>query len=170
MLKKIAISICAGSIMVSCFNFDKPTKPDHFLSKKDMINIILDFRLIASANGSNQNLLQNRNIYSDDYVYRKYNIDSLTFALNNAYYSYYVDDYNEIYIAVKDSLEGLKKDLELVIKEEEKQKRIKDSISRARERDSLNLRKEKDSALKNKLNKLKPKLIQPVLDKELQSQ
>lgn len=179
MLKQVIVSICVGLLMVSCYTFNKPKKPKHLISKKEMINIIIDLRLMASANGSNQRLLQNRNLYSDDHIYEKYNIDSLTFALNNSYYAYYVEEYNDIYTKVKDSLDVLKKDLEVLVKKEEEEKRITDSINRIRKKDSLSLKRKKDSIklrhgsdtiIKKKFNKIEPKLIKPVSDKGAQSQ
>ena len=113
-------------------------------------------------------------------MFKKYNIDSLTFALSNNYYAYYVEDYDDIYTKVKDSLELLKKNLDELVIQEENEKRKTDSINNVRKRDSLDLIKNKDSIGKFKktdslLNvKLKNKkifkLIQPVSDKAVQSQ
>ena len=58
--------------MLSCYSFQKPDKPKHLISKKEMVNIILDLRLLASANGSNQKILQEKGAYSEDYVFEKY--------------------------------------------------------------------------------------------------
>ncbi|NCO64883.1 MAG: DUF4296 domain-containing protein [Flavobacteriales bacterium] len=180
MIKKLTLYLGTLLLLVSCYTFNKPKKPDHFLSKKEMVNIILDLRIIASANGSNQILLQNQGIYSEDYVYKKYNIDSATFALNNHYYAFYVNDYDDIYNKVKDSLEVLKTTLEALSLEEEAQKRKTDSINNQKKRDSLNLLKtndslkllpKKDSIFKVKFKeKIKPKLIEPVSETTLQSQ
>lgn len=170
MYKKSIIYICLIFLIVSCYNNNKPQKPSHLLSKKEMINIILDLRLLASANGSNQILLKNKGVYSESYVYEKYKIDSLTFALSNNYYAYYVEDYDEIYNKVKDSLDGLKKIYdEILLKEEAEIKKkdsinrikIKDSMNRLKKEDSLKLLNIKDSLLKKKLT---PKLIEPVSD------
>jgi len=165
---------------VSCYSFQKPEKPEHLISKKEMVNIIIDLRLLASANGSNQKVLQDKGVYSEEYVFKKYNIDSLTFALSNNYYAYYVEDYDEIYTMVRDSLELLKKNLDQLVIQEEDEKRKTDSINNIRKRDSLDLIRNKDSIriikkpdslLNIKLkNKIKPKLIMPVSDKAVQSQ
>jgi hypothetical protein len=130
--------------MVSCYNFNKPEKPNNLLSKKEMINIIMDLRLLASANGSNQVILKNKGIYSEAYVYEKYKIDSLTFALSNNYYAYYVEDYDEIYNKVKDSLEVLNKFYDELSLKEADEKRKNDSLNIIKAKDSLNLLKKKD--------------------------
>ena len=179
MLKRITIYICAVLFMVSCYSIKKPKKPDHLLSKKEMVNIILDLRLLASANGANQRLLQNHGIYSEDYVYKKYNIDSATFAQSNNYYAFYIEDYDEIYNKVKDSLDELKTVLDELVLKEKEEKRKTDSINRVKERDSLNLLRIEDSLreqhpdtlLDIKLKrKIKPKLIEPVSETTSQSQ
>ena len=180
MLKRTTIYICTVLFMVSCYSIKKPKKPDHLLSKKEMVNIILDLRLLASANGKNQKLLQNHGIYSEDYVYKKYNIDSSTFSLSNNYYAFYIEDYDEIYNKVKDSLMELKKVLDATVLKENKEKRKTDSINRVKKRDSLNLLRRKDTLrvlyhgdtlLGKKLKeKTKPRLIEPVSDINSKSQ
>ena len=92
-----------------------------------MINIIIDLKLIASSNGSNKRILEDNGVYSDDYIYKKYHIDSLTFASNNNYYSFYINDYEAIYNKVKDSLEALNefyKELEKKRTQREKKDKI----------------------------------------------
>ena len=176
MPKRISIYFLPIFLMLSCYSFQKPDKPKHLISKKEMVNIILDLRVLASANGSNQKILQEKGVYSEDYVFKKYKIDSLTFALSNNYYAYHVEDYDEIYTKVKDSLELLKKNLDQLVIQEEDEKRKTDSINNVRKRDSLDLIRNKDSirilkktdSLLN--NKIKPKLIEPVSDKAVQSQ
>lgn len=180
MFNRITIYFLAIFLLVSCYSFQKPEKPNHLISKKEMVNIIIDLRLLASANGSNEKVLQDKGIYSEDFVFKKYNIDSLTFALSNDYYAYYVEDYDEIYTKVKDSFELLKKNLDELVIQEEEEKRKTDSINNVRKRDSLDLIKNKDSIGKFKetdsllniklKNKRNFKLIEPVSDKAVQSQ
>lgn len=180
MLKRFLLYTVCGVMMVSCYTFNKPDKPKHLLSKKEMVNIIIDLKLMASSNGSNKKILEDNGVYSDDYVYKKYHIDSLTFALNNDYYSFYINDYEEIYKEVKDSLEALNEFYKEVEKEELREKRKQDSISKIRKKDSINGLRTKDSvawrASQDSIRKLKliekskPKLIEPVSDKAAQSQ
>ena len=178
MFKRLLYTICA-IMMVSCYTFKKPEKPKHLLSKKEMLDIIIDLKLLASSNGTNRKILEDNGIYSDDYIYKKYHIDSLTFALNNAYYSYYINDYETIYKEVKDSLEALNNFYKELEKEELREKRKQDSINKIRKKDSINalvkkdtikLQASKDSLPKSQLKKSKPKLIEPVSDKAAQSQ
>ncbi|MFH4963495.1 DUF4296 domain-containing protein [Gaetbulibacter sp. M235] len=181
MFKRIIIFIFASLLLVSCYNISKPEKPSHLLSKKEMINIIIDLRLLASANGSNQIILKKKGIYSEAYVYEKYKIDSSTFALSNNYYAYHIDDYDEIYNKVRDSLEALNKFYDELLLKEEAEKKKQDSLNRIKKRDSLDIIKKKDSLKLLNVNdsiidvilkkkKVTPKLIEPVSSTTNQSQ
>ncbi len=182
MLKRFFTYIFLGILVVSCYTLNKPEKPKHLISKKEMISIIIDLKLISSSNGANKKILEKKDIYSDDYVYKKYNIDSATFASNNNYYAFYVKDYEEIYKKVQDSLEELSQFYTKLEDTERKEKRKQDSINSIRKKDSINSllkpkaslkeKPEKDSIVNlNLKHKTKPKkLIQPVSDKASQSQ
>ena len=71
-------------------------------------------------------------------MFTKYNIDSLQFALSNEYYTFHIEDYDEIYKKVEDSLNTLKKTYEALLKEETerelKEKKAKDSIERTKKK------------------------------------
>ena len=180
MLKRFLLYMFSGLLLVSCYTFNKPDKPKHLISKKEMINIIIDLKLLASSSGSNKKILEDHGVYSVDYIYKKYHIDSSTFASNNNYYAYYIDDYDAIYTKVSDSLNELSKFYKELEDKEFKEKIVRDSINFLRKKDSLNLLKKKDSLklLKkddsilgvNLKDKIKPKLIEPVSDKAAQSQ
>ena len=141
-----------------------------------MVNILIDIKLLSNANGENKQVLKDHKINSEAYIYNKYGIDSLQFALSNNYYAYHIDDYEAIYTKMKDSLDGLRKHFDdLVIKEVRGQK-IKDSIQRIRVKDSIKAIIIKDSlyvikradSIKAKLTKKveeKGGLINPVSDK-----
>lgn len=180
MLKRFTIYVCTGLLMVSCYTFNKPKKPKHLISKSEMVNILIDLKLVISANGVNKKILENHGIYSEDYIYKKHNIDSLQFALSNNYYAYYVEDYDGIYAKVKDSLEALSKIYKELEAKELIEKRIKDSLNLIIKKDSISNFKIRDSikALNRKDSvrgfKLKPKfkkgLIKPVSEKDFQPQ
>lgn len=109
-------------------NSTAPKKPKDLLSKNEMVNILIDAKLLNSANGANKTILRKNGIDADTYVFEKYGIDSLQFAQSNAYYAYHIKDYEAIYNMVTDSLKRLK----TALKKEEK--RIKDSIEIAEEK------------------------------------
>lgn len=145
MLKRFLLYMFSGLLLVSCYTFNKPNKPKHLISKKEMVNIIIDLKLLASSSGSNKKILENHGVYSEDYIYKKYHIDSSTFASNNNYYAFYINDYDDIYTKVSDSLKELSEFYKALEKKELKEKRARDSINSLRKKDSLSLLKTKDS-------------------------
>ena len=139
-MKRFLIFLSVLLTMVSCNNSDNPDKPVNLLAKEEMVNIIIDMSLLSAAKGINKKMLENNGIYPVEYIYKKYNIDSVQFAKSNAYYTYYIDDYEAIYDKVKDSLDKLKTKYRSIEEVEKKEKRKRDSI-RKKNRDSINLKK-----------------------------
>lgn len=105
---KRTILILFGLILLSCKTDNAPVKPKNLISEDKMVEVLIDLSLLSSAKGLNKKILENNGITPDEYVYKKHKIDSLQFAESNLYYSYFIDDYDKIYLKVKDSLESLK--------------------------------------------------------------
>ncbi len=181
------LSIFLGILLVatSCYQYNKPEKPKDLISKDQMVNILIDIKLLTSANGKNRITLDDNKLYPETYVYKKHNIDSLRFAKSNNYYAYYTEEYDDIYSKIKDSLEMLQSVLKAVEKkelEEEEAKRKRDSIKLAKKienhalyslkyKDSIkHLFKNKDSLSKTTIQKTLKKgaLIKPVSDTDVQ--
>ncbi len=139
MIKKLFIYLSVILLIASCYKFDKPDKPKNLISKEQMVNILIDIRLLASANGSNKIILENNKIHKNTYVYKKYQIDSLQFALSNNYYAYYLDEFEAIYAKVKDSLDILKNKFDALAKQEEKEKKFRDSIQGIVKKNSIRI-------------------------------
>jgi hypothetical protein len=157
MLKQFTLYISILLTVLSC-NIGAPKKPKNLISKAKMVNILIDSRMLSSATNVNKSIMQRHGIEVKNYVFKKYGIDSLQFALSNEYYAYYIKDYEGIYDKVTDSLEKLKiffKELELKEKRE-KEKREKDSLSNlVKEKDSVSIIKTRDSLkLKTKKDSL----------------
>jgi len=128
-LKKIIPYIIVFLFVVSCYKFREPEKPKNLISKADMVNILIDLKLIASVTGGDDvKVLDSNNVQSQKYIYKKYNIDSVQFALSNNYYAFHINDYEAIYTKVKDSLEALSRFYEDLELKELKERRTQDSI------------------------------------------
>lgn len=144
-------------LATACYKYDKPKKPKNLIPKEKMVNIIMDVRLLSSANGKNKTTLEKNNLQAETYIYKKYNIDSLQFTLSNNYYAYYVDDYKAIYDKVKDSLEVLKNKFDDLVAQEEQEKKFKDSIQSVIRKDSTHIVKlKKQLSVLIKKDSLKP--------------
>jgi len=130
MLKKSVPFIIVVFFLVSCYQLEKPKKPDGLISKSNMVNIIVDLKLLASVTSQSSKVLDSNNVDSENFVYQKYNIDSTLFAVSSDYYAYNIQDYIDIYEKVKDSLETLSnyyKELDTVeTSEKESDERIKE--------------------------------------------
>jgi len=159
-LNKFLAYLSIALLVTSCYQFKEPKKPDNLISKVDMVDILIDSKILGSANMANKRVMEKHGVDIDTYLFKKHNIDSLQFALSNAYYTFHIDEYNEIYQKVEDSLKALKafyKELEKKEELEAKAKRrldslqlitkIKDSISNLKLSDSVKVRLEKEVLL-----------------------
>jgi hypothetical protein len=148
MLKRFLIYFSVILTVSSCYNSGGPSKPKDLISKDKMVNILIDARLMGSANRKDKDTMEAHGIEISSYVFDKHAIDSLQFALSNNYYSYHIKDYKEIFGKVKDSLETLKvvfKDLEIKEEREIKRKKEEDSINALKLPDSLKALPKKDA-------------------------
>ncbi len=125
-------------LVISCKNntIEKPKKPSNLIAKDKMVEIIYDISLFTAAKGVNKYLIESAGILPENYIYNKYNIDSLQFALSNEFYAYNLKTYEDIYNSVKIKLEKDKNHFNTII---EAEKKVKDSINKdaRREFDSL---------------------------------
>ncbi|MDO7170930.1 DUF4296 domain-containing protein [Mariniflexile sp. AS56] len=173
-IKRFIPCFCLVLLVVACNSFGAPNKPSNLISKKNMVNILIDARLLGSATYFNKQKMQARGVELDKYVFEKYGIDSLQFALSNAYYAYHIKEYEEIYTSITDSLEKLKAVLKEQKLKEEEEKKITDSINALKPKDSLDIVIKKDTLtdvfLKKKIKREQKGLISPVSDMNLQSE
>ena len=73
--------------------------PDNLIDKEKMENIIFDIMILNASSGFD--LKVDKNLLSDEFIYKKYNIDSLQFFQSELYYSKNPRDHYEIYAKVK---------------------------------------------------------------------
>jgi len=130
-------------VVVACNDINRPKKPDNLISKNKMVGIITDISLINAAKGTNKKLIEGNNINPENYVFQKYDIDSLQFAESNHYYAYDVKEYEDIYLKVKQGLQDKKKENKAI---QDKERKEKDSLIKLRKRT-------KDSVKRSKLLK-----------------
>ncbi len=95
-------------------------KPDHLISKNQMVDLLTDMFIAAGAeNIKNIDLERNVNYYP--LVFEKYGIDSARFKESNYYYTSQIDDYEKILKKVNERLKAIKDKLDFEIK-------LKDSL------------------------------------------
>lgn len=167
MQKKLIILCCVLVGLSSCYKYNKPDKPKNLVPKDKMAHILLDLKLIGAVTGKDKKVLDSAKVDPEPYIYKKYNIDSAQFAESNAYYTYYMDDYAEIYAKVKDSLNKLKTYYTTLLEEERLEKRKKDSLQKIqKELEELELDAEMgtETEVIDELEDIE--LIEPVSDKD----
>ncbi len=105
-------------------------KPDHLISKNQMVDLLTDMLIASSAeNIKNNNLERNVNYYP--LIFEKYGIDSTRFKESNYYYTSQIDDYEKILKEVDKRLKSLKEKYDAEIKLKDSLKN--DSIKNRRE-------------------------------------
>lgn len=93
-----------------------------------------DVFLVNAAKGINKKVLENNGIAPQEYIYKKYDIDSLQFAKSNNYYVYDFKTYEDIIEKVKQRIESEKGKYEAINLKEEK---TKDSIQEAKQKEKI---------------------------------
>lgn len=117
-------------------------KPDNLIKKEVMIEIITDLAILEAIQSHNPALLQLHGINPQDYVYKKYNIDSLQLAHSNRYYAMNIKEYDAMYEKVKAKLEQQKVEIDssLQLKIGQPQITIPTDSIRAEKKKTLNLK------------------------------
>jgi len=117
-MKKIFLVIV---VLFGCNkNVQKIPIPDNLISEEKMVDVIYEMTLISVSKGVNRRILENSGVIPEKYIFEKYNIDSLQFALSNEFYSndlnMYLDIYNRVKVKLQenkqitiDSIENYKK-------------------------------------------------------------
>lgn len=90
--------------IVSCSKNPVP-KPDNLLDEKTMVDILYDVSLLQAIEGSMPNKLIEHNIEMDQYIFKKYKIDSVTYRQNQMYYAGDARKFKKIYKKVLERLD-----------------------------------------------------------------
>ena len=116
-------------------------KPDNLISKDKMVSILKDMTLINAAKSTNSGVLKENGIDPTNYVFKKYNIDSIQFVESDRYYASLPQEYEAIYMEVESLLEKEKEQMEEAKKIGDSLKFLKKDIKKNNPSDSLSLKK-----------------------------
>ena len=115
----------------ACNKIEKPEKPDDLIEKNKMVDILFDVFVFNAAKGTDKRILENNNVTPVDYIYKKYQIDSLQFVKSNEYYAYDMKAYEEMIRQVEAKIEAKKDKFQKEINlEEDRRKNRLDSIKK----------------------------------------
>ena len=97
----------------SCNN-NSVEKPKNLIGKDKMVDILYDISLLEAIKTQNINGGMNSKM-GNEYIYKKYKIDSVQFVKSNKYYASDIEEYKKMFEKIKERLnaETLKIDGEL---------------------------------------------------------
>jgi hypothetical protein len=157
-MKKIVTFLVVLVLLVSCKK-ELVKKPNHLIEREKMVNIMYDLSILEAIKVQNPASIDSFKLNPNQYIFKKYKIDSLQFAQSNIYYAADYKEYEKMFTEIKLRIDNNKKIYEAQIKVENKKKtaeaklkakKVVDSIKKARE---LKVTKSIDSLKKAKKKK-----------------
>ena len=141
-------------MFISCQSIDKTTMPKTLIEEDRMVEILTDIAFVKAAKTSNRTTLEAKKINPESFILKKYDVDSIIFAENNAWYSGQIEKYKDIFTRVKANLDKEKTKYEKLKKTEDSIKKEQDSIKKLKKflKDSIKAR-EKGVTLRRELTK-----------------
>lgn len=97
-MKKLLPFLALVLALISCKDSAVP-KPDKLIDENQMIDIIYDLSLLDAMKAQNPNQLKYPT--ATEFIKKKYQIDSVTFAKNSQYYAADIRNYKKMYEKVK---------------------------------------------------------------------
>ena len=148
-MKKI-ISFLIVLILLTACKQDIVKAPNPLIEKDKMINIMYDLSILEAIKNQNPTSLETYKINANEYIFKKYKIDSVQFAQNNKYYAADYKTYKVMFDEIKARLDKNKKFTEVLIKAENKKNRLKKAAE-----EKLKAKKVADSIKKSTPKQLK---------------
>jgi hypothetical protein len=143
-MNKIILCTLVLIILTACEK-ELVKKPKHLIEREKMVNIMYDLSLLEAMKVEQNSLIDSLKYTANQYIYKKYKIDSLQFAQSNIYYASDYKDYEKMYNEIKVRLQNEKKLVEGLIKN-----RAKNEALKAKAKKKLKEKKVKDSIKKSK--------------------
>lgn len=133
-MRKLGIFVLVMLGLISCQNVERTEKPKDLIAEDKMVDILVELSLLQGAKSTNRSLFEQKGIYPDEYLWERFDIDSMQFVNSNNYYSRNYREYENIYVLVQERLEGLRAEYDSLRE-----------IADERERDSLKVQTPEDS-------------------------
>lgn len=87
-------------------------EPDNLISEEKITNILYDLAILNAAKSTNSTILRNNGIEPMQFLFSKYEIDSIQFVESNRYYASLPEKYEDIYTTVNEKLKSESKRME----------------------------------------------------------
>ncbi len=150
--------------ILSCQSITTPEEPETVLEEELMINILTDIAFIRAAKTSSRKVFDEKGINPESYILRKYGVDSIVFAENNAWYGGQLERYKAMFTKVKSNIEVSKIKYEKLKKEEDSIKKVQDSIKKAKG-DKKDDEKDKENEEELEIDDAKNRAIEEEMEK-----
>jgi outer membrane protein assembly factor BamE (lipoprotein component of BamABCDE complex) len=150
-MKKIISFLIVLLVLFACKK-ELVKEPKSLIEREKMVNIMYDLSLLEAMRMENPILMDSFKNNSNQYVFKKYKIDSVQFAQSNIFYAANYKEYEKMYNQVKSRIDLKKKQIDSVKKSENMKKMLKEKA-----KEKLKLKKEADSIKKAKLKTTKEK-------------
>ena len=103
-MKNILSIILLFLLSISC-NYSAVKKPENLIEREKMVDIIYDLSILEAAKSQKPIVLEQYQIQSNTYIYKKYQVDSLQFANSVKFYATDLEKYYGIYDSVNKRIE-----------------------------------------------------------------
>jgi len=103
-MKKLGILLLCFALFESCQNAPIE-KPDNLIDQEKMVDIMFDISVLEAMKSQTTLVLESNKINPNNYIYKKYSIDSLQFANSDKYYASDIKKYKEIFDEVTKRIE-----------------------------------------------------------------
>jgi hypothetical protein len=150
-MKKIIPFLIVLLVLFACKK-ELVKEPKSLIEREKMVDIMYDLSLLEAMRMENPILMDSFKNNSNQYVFKKYKIDSVQFAQSNIFYAANYKEYEKMYNQVKSRIDLKKKQIDSVKKSENMKKMLKEKA-----KEKLKLKKEADSIKKAKLKTTKEK-------------
>ena len=116
-MKKEILFFIFISLILSCKEA-VVKKPENLIEKEVMVDVMYDLALLEAMKYQSPNALETHKTNPDEYIYKKYKIDSAQFVQSNMYYASDYKGYKDMYDQINSRLKINKSSVEAYIKNE----------------------------------------------------
>jgi hypothetical protein len=148
-MKKIMSFFIILIVLVGCKK-ELVKEPKRLIEREKMVNIMYDLSLLEAMKVENPAILDSFKYNSNQYIYKKYKIDSVQFAQSNIYYAADYKEYEKMYNQIKARLDKERTKVNSLMKAEAKKEMLK-----TKEKNKLKAKKDSDSIKNAKLKTAK---------------
>ncbi len=143
-MKKV-IFLALTIVLVSCAE-KLLEKPENLIPEAKMVEILNDLAIVNAARVTNVEVLRDHNITPMQYIFSKYDIDSLQFVESDRYYASIPELHEKIYVAVEEKLEIEKERIT-------ENKKVRDSLAQIEKNAAQNKRRRTRDSLQENAGK-----------------